>query len=687
MRANIVSGATASTALARIICVLLALPTIICATPVPPASNGGDDTVEQIHHHYLRHVVTENYDHGVVDSRNNSFLMSFFARLRSATHVGDDTDMDDTGEDQIVDPLRIEDNVSDYSERRLQLSSPKWYVNWIEGTCVQSCPPTTTNPHCTGYARWDQHLFDTAEYCCSVTLNWQSVEYCIDTKHNYISSMTVDTTNNSGAGHRPGDNCTVEYSRQNDYVSKNEVTIYITETKGHVYQCKEGPLSQYCNLFPPNWSRSSYGGGSVHTTDLLGWELIGDCDENQVNLLQDLNAISPSTNAPGVAPISDDPSLSSNFPGLSVTPADGGNNNSEKKPPAASKPVGMPTPPRKPVLPKKPTTQGGSVEDSPFLSGSWPITAGLPSAAGGENDAIPIGSIEFGTGEGASGGDGGALSNSASAGDGTGEGPSAGSGGAPSDSASAGYSSSSAGENSSPQVASKPVGRPIRPPRPKLLRPKKPHGGSGGTSPSTSGSWSTTGTGDGTASPPSPAGSVINPIPINAIGFETEDEASGGGGGPSSSAFAGDSSSSVVNNNYLPPNNGGGTSVAGTEEGGYSPSGKAGRDPLIGKKPAKPKPKPTSQGDQEDDIDVTDLDINIIDTRPGRDRLDRPDRPDIPYKPKPAVQVRQGSDPNYMEEEDMIEKDGSICWRSGTKCDPHAEVFACCTQCINGICI
>jgi len=653
MIANIDSGATASTASVRIMCVLLALPTIICAPPVPPASNGGDNAAEQFPRHYLRHVVTENYDHGIINSRNDSFLMSF------------DTDMDDRGEDQIVDPLRIEDGVTDNSERRLQTSSPKWYVNWVGSTCVQSCPPTTVNPHCAGYARWDQLLFDTAEYCCSIALNWQSVEYCIDTTHNYISSLTVDMTNNSGGGDRPDDNCPGEYSRQNDYVSKNEVTIYITETKGHVYKCKKGPLSQYCNLFPPNWSRSSFGGGSVHTTDSLGWELIGDCDANQVNLSQDLNAISPSTNVPGVAPIPDDPSLSSNFPGISVTPADGGNNHSGKKPPAAYKPVGTPTPPPKPVLSKKPPTQGGSVEDSPSLSGSWPITAGLPSAAGGANDAIPIGSIGFGTGEGSS----------------------AGSGGGPSDSASAGDSSSSVVENNRPQVASKPVGRPTRPQRPKLLHPKKPHGGSGGSSPSISGSWPTTGTGDGTASPPSPAGSVINPIPINSIpinpiDFETEDEASGGGGGPSSSASAGESSSSVVNINYLPPNNGAGTSVAGTEEGGSSPSAEAGRDPLIGKKPAKP--KPTSQRDQEDGIDVTDLDINIIDTRPG---LDRPDKPNRPYKPKPAVQVQQGSDPNYMDEEDMIEKDGSSCWRSGTKCDTHAEVFACCTQCINGICI
>mmetsp|Transcript_129 Transcript_129/g.300 ORF Transcript_129/g.300 Transcript_129/m.300 type:complete len:644 (+) Transcript_129:191-2122(+) len=643
MRANIASGATASTTPARIMCVLLALPAIICAPPVPPAFNGGDNAVEQIPGHYLRHVVSENYDHDIIDGRNDSFLMSFFARLRSTTQVGDDTDMDDRGKDQIVDPLRIEDDVSDYSERRLQPSSPKWYVNWIRSTCVQSCPPTTTNPHCDGYARWDQHLFDTAEYCCSVALNWQSVEYCIDTTHSYISSFTVDTTNNSGGGDRPDGICPVEYSRRNDYVSKNEVTVYVTETKGQVYQCKEGPLSQYCNLFPPNWSRSSFGGGSVHTTDSFGWKLIGDC----------------------VVPIPDDPSLSSNSPGVSVTPADGGNKHSGKKPPAVAKPVGTPTPPPKPVLSKKPTTQGGSVEDSPSLSGSWPITAGLPSAAGGENDAIPIGSIGFGTGEGSF----------------------AGSGGDPSDYASASDSTSSVVANNSPQVASKPVGRPTRPPRPKLLHPKKPHGGSGGSSPSTSGSWPTTGTGDGTANPPSPAGSVTNPIPINSIpinpiGFETEDEASGGGGGPSSSASGGDSSSSEVNNNYLPPNNGAGTSVAGIEEGGSYPPAEAERNPLIGKKPAKP--KPTSQGDQKDGIDVIDLDINIIDARPG---LDRPDKPGRPYKPKPAVQVQQSSDPNYMEEEDMIEKDGSSCWRSGTKCDTHAEVFACCTQCINGICI
>mmetsp|Transcript_128 Transcript_128/g.295 ORF Transcript_128/g.295 Transcript_128/m.295 type:complete len:214 (+) Transcript_128:191-832(+) len=126
MRANIASGATASTTPARIMCVLLALPAIICAPPVPPAFNGGDNAVEQIPGHYLRHVVSENYDHDIIDGRNDSFLMSFFARLRSTTQVGDDTDMDDRGKDQIVDPLRIEDDVSDYSERRLQPSSPKW---------------------------------------------------------------------------------------------------------------------------------------------------------------------------------------------------------------------------------------------------------------------------------------------------------------------------------------------------------------------------------------------------------------------------------------------------------------------------------------------------------------------------------------------------------------------------------
>lgn len=52
----------------------------------------------------------------------------------------------------------------------------------------------------------------------------------------------------------------------------------------------------------------------------------------------------------------------------------------------------------------------------------------------------------------------------------------------------------------------------------------------------------------------------------------------------------------------------------------------------------------------------------------------------------PIVHSVQQAPPAH-DDESMIEKDGRMCWRSGRRCNSLAQIFACCTKCINGICI
>jgi len=244
---------------------------------------------------------------------------------------------------------------------------------------------------------------------------------------------------------------------------------------------------------------------------------------------------------------------------------------------------------------------------------------------------------------------------------------------------------------------SKPSLSTSKPPRPAL--PNKPTAqqildgiNGGGYSPSTSGSGSqpTTGTGDGIGASPSASGGGSDPSsssgsgsttgltgPGGSIGFGPGEGAStGSGSGPSNTGDSG-ASSSANNDNGPSSSNGSGTSGLGT--GGASSSSATGSDPLYVKNPAMS--KPSLQGDQED-VNDTDGDSSIIRPRPYR-----PFKPHRPYKPEPAIQVQQGPDPNDNEDSSTIGKDGVQCYRSGMDCISDAEHFACCTRCINGICI
>lgn len=78
----------------------------------------------------------------------------------------------------------------------------------------------------------------------------------------------------------------------------------------------------------------------------------------------------------------------------------------------------------------------------------------------------------------------------------------------------------------------------------------------------------------------------------------------------------------------------------------------------------------------------------------ARPRPNRPGKPAKPYRPKPGIQAQQS--PSLKLEEDQEEDesspliqvgDGEYCWRSGRLCESDADIFACCTKCINGICI
>lgn len=74
-----------------------------------------------------------------------------------------------------------------------------------------------------------------------------------------------------------GNKCPPPYSKLIDYKQSATVTVYTSPTDGRVYRCKSGPISQYCNIFPPDWSRASYGGTPVHTSQNLGWEYVREC--------------------------------------------------------------------------------------------------------------------------------------------------------------------------------------------------------------------------------------------------------------------------------------------------------------------------------------------------------------------------------------------------------------------------
>jgi hypothetical protein len=55
----------------------------------------------------------------------------------------------------------------------------KWYVDWVNAQCVQSCDPrTTTNPNCAGLAMRENFLFDSAKRCCKTMIPWKTYDTC-----------------------------------------------------------------------------------------------------------------------------------------------------------------------------------------------------------------------------------------------------------------------------------------------------------------------------------------------------------------------------------------------------------------------------------------------------------------------------------------------------------------------------
>mmetsp|Transcript_5854 Transcript_5854/g.12865 ORF Transcript_5854/g.12865 Transcript_5854/m.12865 type:complete len:668 (+) Transcript_5854:100-2103(+) len=653
-------------------CAFLALPAVTSAPAVPPSEGDAAGRTPR----YLRHAAADNRGGGGGrGGSSDSYLRSSVAlpeeRLSSKYYhdyisvgdasVGDEIDADDHRIDREalqhgVGPSRMDDDPVDDSGRRLQRSPEKWYVNWFESKCVQSCPPSAKNPHCAGLARWDQLLFDTAEYCCSVTMNWQPIEDCTDTgrSDDYMTSLTVNSNTNGGGGGLDENGCPPEYSPSNDYVSFDQATIYITKTLGHVYACKDGPLSQYCNVFPPNWSRTSYGGGSVHTTDSLGWKLLGDCEGNEVEEMEGslLDGASPADSGtwpegpPGPSPANldgvnpadggtwpegpspgDDGALLDNFPGLSVA-----------SPPAAapSKPAGgrpdRPTRPDRPAQPKPSAQDGG------------------PADFNG-----PVGSISFGSGGGVEG-------------------------------------SLQGDENlDGAEVPPSAAGDEV-----------VPEGNLNGVNPADSGSWpedpaSQGGGEDGT-------GADDASLSSNLPGLSVVPPDGDGASGPSN----GEGDVDVIDHvrprpdkiprpdepyhlisgkparPKLPPE-GDANAVGDDAAAGSTQTRPEAPDSIDGEEPTKPIP----QEGQENGVD----DVAGGGTRP---KPEWPGKPERPYKPKPVAQVQQAPVPGGGEDDagegdidaiDLIEKDEIACYRSGRLCDSDAEIFACCTQCIHGICI
>ena len=170
------------------------------------------------------------------------------------------------------------------------VSSYSLDTDWPRSRCVQSCEPTPSNPHCAGFVAWNEHLFDTAHFCCQVTLNWLTIEECTSTGGSEIIAMSgKDLVANASSVEGISatnieeetatvDDCPPDYDHNEIYISGSLVTLYENEVVGYVYVCKEGSLSAYCNIFGPHWKREADGGGSIHQDEgHMGWEFVEIC--------------------------------------------------------------------------------------------------------------------------------------------------------------------------------------------------------------------------------------------------------------------------------------------------------------------------------------------------------------------------------------------------------------------------
>jgi hypothetical protein len=273
---------TSSIAAMGVATVAFALPTITVAPAVP---------IESEVSHHLRHNVRPRSlplqdDVAGRTDRDHSFLRRLFrhddegaSRLAASHGDSDAADKDEiiNGE---VELLLLNDGLDDYSDRRLQstVAEDQWYVDWGNTKCVQTCEPTSSNPHCAGKLKYATELFQDASQCCGIALSWTPPDDCTATGHPDTAMTALLGEDQS---FQSGEDCPDEYAQGGDYVGLDRATLYLTETEGEVYECKEGVKAQFCSMFAPNWSVVNAGGAAgdvVHSaSEAFGWELMGDC--------------------------------------------------------------------------------------------------------------------------------------------------------------------------------------------------------------------------------------------------------------------------------------------------------------------------------------------------------------------------------------------------------------------------
>ena len=197
--------------------------------------------------------------------------------------------------------------------------------------------------------------------------------------------------------------CPPEYAAYQTYRPHDSVTIPINDDLGHVYTCKTGPLSQFCNLFAPDWARGS-DPGAVHTMgDVLGWELVGSCDAGFAAKSPGTSNFDkptggrPSNGGDGL----EDGAFSLNGLGMSPSAAKSPSTNFDK--PTGGRPSnGRPTRPlnrpnsNRPPRPIKPDLQDGDTADASTPWGS--ISFGTGNSPTGDTSGSGTGNGAFGNG-------------------------------------------------------------------------------------------------------------------------------------------------------------------------------------------------------------------------------------------------------------------------------------------------
>lgn len=175
-----------------------------CHVALPAASASGEETVVEhtadtsLEHHNLR----DPHSSSSYMENLTSFTDALYALLGSIGSYLEPVTKDrhdeagassDTKAIQFLDDIRggksedwADSNGFDIDRRlakrgasRSRTVDMKWYVDWINAECVQSCDPrTTTNPNCAGLAMRENFLFDSASQCCKTMIPWKSYDTC-----------------------------------------------------------------------------------------------------------------------------------------------------------------------------------------------------------------------------------------------------------------------------------------------------------------------------------------------------------------------------------------------------------------------------------------------------------------------------------------------------------------------------